>query len=146
MLATERTIASGVYQHLIHLRIPDSQIFPLACTPFVPLIEQGKINDPLTPLIVFETLKELRNQDIEMALLGSTHYPLIKDLIGRTLGKHVQLIDPAKVVADYVRAFLIQHDLLNSQNNSPLLQFYASKNEEKLRQYAETFLKIAVNS
>lgn len=146
LLATERTISSGIYQQLIHKHIPESEVFPLACSPFVPLIEQGKITDPLTPLIIHETLKELRKKDLEVALLGSTHYPLIKDLIGRALGAQVKLIDPAKVVAEYVHEFLIQNNLANTENSSPTLQFFASKDQEKFRDYADSFLKIAVNS
>lgn len=142
ILATDATIKSGIYQHFIGERLPDSVIFPLACPKFVPLIEQGIGSIPLAKLIVHETLKELASQQIELAVLGSTHYPLIQDLIQQELGEHVVLIDPAKVLAENVRTFLIQNHLYNNQQNLPAYHFHTSKDSEKFQHLAEKFLKL----
>lgn len=140
ILATAATIHSGVYQMQLQKELPDAEIFSLACPQFVPAIEEAGVSKPMLRLIVHKTLRELKSKKIEMALLGSTHYPLIQDLIQQELGDDVILIDPAAALADSVYRFLHERNLLNEENEVGNIQFFASKEAAKFQSAAEKFL------
>lgn len=143
ILATSATIESGIYQKLLKQRLPDAEIFPVACPRFVPLIEQDQNPNPMIPLIVHETVKELKSKQIEIALLGSTHFPFIQDIIQKELGDNVLLIDPARMLAENVRKFLSLNHLLHEGDAPAQYQFHASKDPEKFQLAAEKFLQIS---
>lgn len=126
ILATKATIDSGVYQQLIRKHIPQAEIFPLACPKFVPLIEEGKIKEPIAQAILHETLKSLQTQQLDSALLGCTHYPIIQNLIRNELGPSVKLVDPAPIFALTIFRFLSSHNLLNQQKIVGQFHFFSS--------------------
>lgn len=90
---TTATVNSGVYERLLTRR--DGSVFcrSVACPLLVPLIESGlseaeSIADPLCR----RYLSPFEADKIDTLILGCTHYPLLRDRIGRLL-PHVHLVD-----------------------------------------------------
>lgn len=80
--------------------MPGVQIFARACPLFVPLVENGYVNgDKVTQLMIEEYLTPVRDSGIDTLILGCTHYPLLKKMIGDFVGDSVTLIDPGKLTA-----------------------------------------------
>ncbi|OFZ32161.1 MAG: glutamate racemase [Bdellovibrionales bacterium RIFCSPHIGHO2_01_FULL_40_29] len=100
VLATRATVAAGSYTLKIKLHLPDAEVFSQACPLFVPLAEEGWHDDPITNLIAFRYLQNLKSLDIDTAVLGCTHYPLLKSAIAKVFGNHVALIDSGEALAE----------------------------------------------
>ena len=94
IIGTQATIRSGSYQALLRQLVPDAQLFAKACPLFVPLVENGYVDDgnPVTKLVIADYLTELRDTGIDTLILGCTHYPLLERLIGEFMGPEVALI------------------------------------------------------
>ncbi len=144
ILGTRATIASGVYQDKIREQLPHSRISAIACPLFVPLVEEGYTHHPLAEMAIQEYLRPLREEKIDAALLGCTHYPLMQALIQKELGKEVALIDPALACADKVAELLRVENLLNSQTGQPRYQFYVSDDPAKFRLLGQQFLSYPI--
>ncbi len=140
ILGTRATIASGFYQHNIPKKLPFAQVNPICCPLFVPLVEEGYIDHPLTSMAIQEYLAPLKTQPIDTILLGCTHYPLLHAMIQKELGPQVSLIDPAAMCAEKTKEILIKHNLLNQNQAGPLYQFYVSDDPERFRRHGEIFL------
>lgn len=140
ILGTRATIASGLYQRQLLTRNPTIQLFPTACPLFVPLAEEGYIDHAITRLIAHEYLDPLRQHNIQGALLGCTHYPLLRSTIQQALGPDVLLIDPATACAEKTRQILIEEDLLNPSQDPPHYRFLVSDDPEKFRLLGPIFL------
>lgn len=100
VIGTRATITSKAYQDRL-MRAHDHaplRIFAEACPLFVPLVEEGWLQDAETKRIVRRYLSPLRNKNIDALIIGCTHYPLLRPLIQRYMGNKVQLIDPAASV------------------------------------------------
>jgi glutamate racemase len=111
VIGTAGTISSGQYQAILRERAPDLKISAKACPLFVPLAEEGWI-DGAVPLAIAKTyLSDFCGDGIDTLVLGCTHYPLLKDVIGIAAGPDVALIDSAEVTAECVA------DLLRSQHS-----------------------------
>ena len=100
IIGTAATVRSGSYAAIIRDMMPDVQIFARACPLFVPLVENGYVNgDKVTQLMIEEYLTPVRDSGIDTLILGCTHYPLLKKMIGDFVGDSVTLIDPGKLTA-----------------------------------------------
>ena len=87
VIGTPTTINSNAYARAIHQYEPDVRIFSQACPLFVPLVEEGWLDHPVTRLTAQEYLKPVLAQDIDTLVLGCTHYPLLKPLLQDVAGQ-----------------------------------------------------------
>ncbi len=121
VIATRATIRAGTYTKKIKELNENIQIFSAACPLFVPLAEEGWHDDPITNLIAFRYLQELKNQDVDTVVLGCTHYPLLKIAIQKVFGNFVKLIDSGISIAQEIEQDLLSKRLaINTENIAPL--------------------------
>lgn len=103
VLGTRGTVASGAYQRAIHAA-GVARVQAVACPMFVPIVEEGFAGTPEGRAIVRRTLSSLGKRGLDAAILGCTHYPLLRPAIRAAL-PGVTLID-SRTVADEVRVAL----------------------------------------
>jgi glutamate racemase len=96
VIGTRATIKSGAYERAIRALDDKVQVSGRACPLFVPLIEEGWLESEITDRVVRQYLEPLVQDGIDTLVLGCTHYPLLRDAIGRFLGDTVQLVDSAQ--------------------------------------------------
>jgi len=113
VIATRATVNSGIYEAYLKGKKPDIEVFAKACPLFVPLVEEGLTDNPITDSIIHMYLDELLEKGIDSLVLGCTHYPLLKDSIARAVGENVTLVNPAYETARSFKALLEEKGLLN---------------------------------
>lgn len=116
VIGTAATIQSQAYERALYSLNQRIEIFTQACPLFVPLIEEGWIEDEVTLAVTHRYLAPLQTARIDTLVLGCTHYPLIKPTLKRVVGEGVNLIDSAEETAREVRRVLKEAGLLNSKN------------------------------
>jgi glutamate racemase len=149
VIGTAGTIHSGAYERAIRELAPDVQITARACPLFVPLVEEGWIDHPITRQVAQEYLAPLIEADIKALVLGCTHYPLLKPLLCRILGPGVALIDSAAETAAEAGGILLEHDLEAPPpppNSSPTHRFIASDDPLQFLQLGQRFLGDAIEA
>lgn len=114
VIATESTISSGMYSKFIREQNPDIRVYGKACPLFVPLVEEGWLRDPVTEEVARRYLDELLREGIDSLILGCTHYPLLRSLIGKIAGDSVNLVNPAYETACELRELLKAEGLENT--------------------------------
>ena len=120
VIGTSGTIRSQAYQNGIRKLNPRANVTARACPLFVPLVEEGWIETPITEMIAETYLKDYRSEGIDVLVLGCTHYPLLHDVIGGVLGPTVTLVDSAVETAREVRERLYTDGLLSESGQSEL--------------------------
>lgn len=95
VIATQATVESGVYKKKLKKAVPDAEIFEQKCPKLVPLIESGHIrpDDPELVPVIGEYCRRLKEEAVDVVILGCTHYPLIQEAVQNYMGKDVTLID-----------------------------------------------------
>lgn len=103
LIGTSASIRSGAYEREIADLDPSVTVIAQACPLFVPLVENGRFRpgDPVVELVAEEYLAPLKAAEVDVLVLGCTHYPLLTDAIGKLMGPGVTLIDTGAVCADY---------------------------------------------
>lgn len=146
IIGTKATISSDSYAKAIQKGNENIKVFSLACPLFVPLAEEAYIKKEAAYLIARDYLKALVDVDIDTLVLGCTHYPLLKDVIGRVMGSKVRLIDSAEETAREVAAVLSLKDLLRPSIKDVDHKFYVSDVPDKFSQIAERFLGRSIDN
>lgn len=149
VIATEGTINSHIYSTYIKELTSDAEIIGKACPLFVPLVEEGLLEDPVTDEIARRYLQELIDIGIDTLVLGCTHYPLIRSTIGRIMGESVNLVNPAYETARALNNMLAEKNLLNT--SAPKLgdtmhSFYVSDGADKFKAFANSIIKYGILS
>ena len=117
VIGTEATIASRAYTHALHARDMEVEVLTRACPLFVPLVEEGWIENNVAREAALVYLNSLKHSGIDTLILGCTHYPLLKKCLADILGPTVRLIDSAEETAKVVRATLIEENLLRRKGD-----------------------------
>ena len=118
VIGTEATIKSGAYRKAILIVDPSAHVFERACPLFVPLVEEGWLDDPITQEVARRYLGPFESDGIESLVLGCTHYPLLKNVIQRVVARSVTLIDSAVETARTVEQTLQDLDLIRGFNEA----------------------------
>ena len=100
VIGTHATISSGAYQQ--RLKREGLKVWARECPMLVHLVEEGLANSLEAEILVRHYLKGAKN--IDTLLLGCTHYPLLRRVVRRVMGKGVRLVDSAESTARRVEA------------------------------------------
>jgi glutamate racemase len=137
VIGTEATVASHAYQKALGKLGIDSQ--EKACPLFVPLVEEGWSEHPVTDQVARIYLEEAFAGDFREAdvlLLGCTHYPLLKPALKR-LEPQVMIVDSAESTA---RAVAENLSLRVNDGGQPGMRFMATDSVEKFRRLGQKVL------
>ena len=95
VIGTAGTIRSQAYQTGIRRLLPGAEVLGKPCPLFVPLAEEGWVDRDVTRAVAREYLSAYDGSGIDTLVLGCTHYPLLKGVIGEVMGEGVSLVDSA---------------------------------------------------
>lgn len=143
VIATAATIASGAYSEAIRHIDAGITVFSTATPRFVEIAErglrlaEGPIEDltseaskvyvrPEFEEIARDYLEPLRRSGVDTLVLGCTHYPLLKALIGSVMGHEVTLVSSAEETARDVEAILARRGQLADPHREPHREFYTT--------------------
>ncbi len=138
VIGTKATIESGSYQKSIGEGAPAKQISSLATPLFVPMIEEGFVFDDISNAIIRSYLSRKELNDIDTLILGCTHYPIIRNQISRYYNFNVNVIDTARIVATYLKEFLIRNELA-ARERSGENHFFVSDHTPSFETIANMF-------
>ncbi len=140
VIGTPATINSNAYARAIHQLDSAVRIYSQACALFVPLVEEGWLDHPVTRLTAKEYLKPVVCREIDTLVLGCTHYPLLKPLLQEVVGNEISLVDSAEAMAEQTAMILAQMGLRNTGKTDTEYRFCVSDLPLRFRTIGERFL------
>lgn len=125
IIGTKATIASSAYKQQVHQLNDELELYETPCPAFVPLIEEGIIQNDIMDLTIKYYMDDfiLENR-LDTIVLGCTHYPLIRSNIKR-LYPSLRIINPSEEVAYSIKRTLKKEDMLAKDSDFENV-FYAS--------------------
>ena len=149
IIATEATINSNIYTDVLQEKDKDIVVYGKACPLFVPLVEEGLLDDPVTDEIARRYLAQLKKEDIDTLILGCTHYPLIRKTVGRIIGDGVTLVNPAYETATSLLKLLEENHMAagdEHQYESGMYEFYVSDTADKFKKFANSIMPFNIET
>jgi glutamate racemase len=149
ILATNGTVVSQSYPMEIHKFFPEIKVFQEACPMWVPLVENNEHRSQGADFFVKENLENLfkKGNNIDVVLLGCTHYPLLKEKIEEYLPVGVKLISQGEIVADSLADYLHRHpEIETGCTRNGNRTFYTTDSVEDFDNHAGIFYDTPVKS
>ncbi len=146
VLATEATVASHAYAEAC--TAAGLRAIEKACPLFVPLVEEGWVDDAVTEQVAAIYLREAFALSLEtpaVLVLGCTHYPLLRPLLQRTvesIAGPVPIVDSAEATARHTAELLPQAtgQHATTPHGEPHLRFFATDSAAKFQRLGPAFL------
>lgn len=126
VIGTRATIGSGAYRNQLAHHNKKLFIFEQACPLLVPLVEEGMLRNKETEMMLRTYLAPILKKNIDTLILGCTHYPLLKPLIQKIVGKRIHLVDSASAVAYEVKEYVKAHPKIHKKLQKGQSQFFVS--------------------
>ncbi len=146
VIGTSSTIASGSYAKELAKFGRAYRLFPQSCPLFVPLVENGLVDDPVTYEMAGRYLNDLKASGVDTLILGCTHYPLLKEVISDVIGHGVSLVDSSLAVTNEVKEVLAKNGLEAPPGRKKgNMRCYVSDDREGFRKLARTILGESVD-
>ena len=140
VIGTPSTIDSKAYQRGIKEILPDANLFSKACPLFVPLVEEGWIHHKITREVAEIYLSDLKKKNIDTLILGCTHYPLLKDVIGEIMGNDVKLVSSGESIREDLINLMELLDLKSEDKEIKEDLFYVTDSVDRFKSVGEIFL------
>ena len=140
VIGTAGTIGSGAYDLAVRRKLEHARVYAQPCPLFVPLVEEGWMSDDAARLVAAQYLRPLQEMDVDVLILGCTHYPLMRPLLEELMGSDVALVDSAEETAREVEETLGREGLLRTNPEPPTYTFVASDSPLRFRDVGRTFV------
>lgn len=160
VIATDATVNSNAYSEAIRHIDAGITVFSTATPRFVEIVEQGvrMAEGPIENYmslaskvyirsefeeIARDYLEPLRRCGVDTLVLGCTHFPIIKALIGGVVGRDVTLISSASEAARDVGEILGRRHALARPGNVATHEFYTTGDDvEGFRQFGSRVFNV----
>ncbi len=141
VIGTRATINSSAFQAQIKSKNEAKKVFATSCPTFVPLVEDGLSNDKSTEIIAEKYLSYFDDKNIDLLILGCTHYPMLRSTIQKVLRRKIKIIDSAEPTANYLKQVLKKENLLRKDDALPFYKFYVTDNPDAAKNVANIFFE-----
>lgn len=142
LIATETTILSEGYQKTLTSINPKIEVYTQASNLLVSLAEEGFVNNDIAILTLKQYIMPILKEDsnIDVLLLGCTHFPVFKETIKNHITSDIDIVDSAESTAIHVKETLLQKNMLNQSNNTAIIQYFVTDNPSRFARIGSLFL------
>jgi glutamate racemase len=120
------------------------ELHSVASPHLAPLIQEGGEVDHRVLQTVAEACAPLHEEDVDTVILGCTHYPLVRPVIQRELGRRVAIVSSGEAIAADVEAALRAAGLENDEDRRGEYRFLATGDPEEFRRLGTRFLQLPI--
>ncbi len=99
VMATPMTIREGKFQHLLDKYGQDATVYQLPCPGLMEFVESGHYKSKEVKDFLEQLLYDYKDNQMDAAVLGCTHYPFVRKQIQEVLGDQVKIFDGAEGTA-----------------------------------------------
>lgn len=141
IIATEGTVASGIYPKVIGEYDSGIEVIQKAGPLLVSLVEERWTDDPVTDAVVRRYLQSIQDSGVDTLVLGCTHFPLLHQTIQRVVGDRVTLVNPAYETARCLKK-LLKEEGIYRRSGEPSYNFFVSDGADKFGKFANSILPV----
>jgi glutamate racemase len=146
LIATPATVSSGAYARALAEAAPHAELHAVASAELAPLIQAGGDIDHRVLACVEGACRPLKGAGVDTVILGCTHYPLVRPVLQRELGRGVTIVTSGEAIADEVEARLREAGIENDEGRRGQYGFLATGDPEEFRRVGTRFLQLPIGN
>lgn len=140
VLATPRTVASARLQRLIEHWADGVTVHTIAGHGMVELVESGTVDGAEVNAVLQPLLDPMLQENVDVIVLGCTHYPFLRRAIRSYVGPRVQVIDSGTAIARRALSVLQMDGLLHERTEAGSFRLMTNAGSDGIAQVASQLL------
>ena len=140
IIGTRATVKSMAYDKAVARIDPSVSVLSMACPLFVPIVEEGLEDDKIAYLTAHKYLDRLKAEEVDVLVLGCTHYPILKNAIGGVLGGEVHILNAGLETARVVKSMLESRGLMKGRGSGSC-RYFVTDSPESFSENGSRFLE-----
>jgi glutamate racemase len=144
LIATPATVGSGAYARALAEAAPEAELHAVASAELAPLIQEGGEVDHRVVACVDGVCRPLKEAGVDTVILGCTHYPLVRPVLQRALGRGVSIVTSGQAIADEVDEKLREAGLAQDEHRRGRYEFMATGEPDDFRRLGIRFLQLPI--
>ena len=145
LIATPATVSSGAYARALAAEAPEAELHTVASAELAPLIQKGGDVDHRVLTCVEGACRPLKRAGVDTVILGCTHYPLVKPVLQRELGRGVTVVSSGEAIAADVEERLREAGVENDEDRRGNYRFLATGQPDEFRRIGTRFLQLPID-
>lgn len=146
LIATNGTVKSSAYEKEINKINNNIEVFSQGCPRFVPMVENQEYKDIMSQKVVDDDLSTINNDNVDTLILGCTHFPIMRELIQKSVGESVKLIDPGYETVKQIKKVLKHNHIENNEFGNATYSFYTTGDTDSFNKVANEWLNYKVHA
>ncbi len=142
VLATPSTVSGGAYLRALAAQHRELTVTQVAAPDLAAIIQRGF---PFSEAVVEKVrayCAPFQSADVDTVILGCTHYPLVRPLLQRILGREVRLVTAGHALAASAQRILESRSLETANRGEGEYRFVCTGDPEAFRELGTRFLQL----
>jgi glutamate racemase len=142
VLATPATVSGGAYLRALGRQRRELTVTQVAAPDLAAIIQRGF---PFSEAVVEKVRNycaPLKRARVDTVILGCTHYPLVRPMLQRFLGREVRLVSAGHALAASAQRILESRRLETSRREEGTYSFVCTGDPERFRELGTHFLQL----
>ena len=144
VLATEATLRERKFANLLEQWQGKAEIIKLPLPGLPEFVERGELDSPALREFLQGYFKKLGDTPVDGVVLGCTHYPFVRKVIGELLGPQAKIYDGAAGTARQLRRRLFRRGLLSDRNTQGKVEWLNSSPKPEMIDLSKKLFSIPI--
>ena len=142
VLATPATVRSGAYLKALAAQQRALTVTEIEAPDLAAVIQRGFPFSESVVEMVRSYCAPLKRAEVDTVILGCTHYPLVRPMLQRALGREVSLVTAGHAIAATAERVLAGAGLAKTGNEEGTYRFICTGDPESFRKLGTRFLQM----
>jgi glutamate racemase len=142
VLATPATVRSGAYLRALAAQHRALTVTEVEAPDLAAVIQRGFPFEESVVEMVRSYCEPLKRAEVDTVILGCTHYPLVRPMLQRILGRDVQLVSAGHAIAATAQRELATAGLAKTGNEEGTYRFLCTGDPDAFRELGTRFLQM----
>ncbi len=142
VLATPATVRSGAYLKALAAQQRALTVTEVEAPDLAAIIQRGFPFSESVVEMVRSYCAPLKRAEVDTVILGCTHYPLVRPMLQRALGREVSLVTAGHAIAATAERVLAGAGLARTGNEEGTYRFICTGDPEAFRELGTRFLQM----
>lgn len=142
VLATPATVRSGAYRAALSRQHKALTITEVEAPDLAAVIQRGFPFSESVVEMVRTYCGPFQRAEVDTVILGCTHYPLVRPMLQRTLGRDVRLVSAGHAIAAKAQRVLSERGLATESKGEGTYRFLCTEEPERFRELGTRFLQM----
>jgi glutamate racemase len=142
VLATPATVRSGAYLRALAAQQRALTVTEVEAPDLAAVIQRGFPFEESVVEMVRSYCEPLKRAEVDTVILGCTHYPLVRPMLQRVLGREVRMVTAGHAIAATAERTLAQAGLSTTSNEEGIYRFICTGDADAFRKLGTRFLQM----